>query len=124
MAKYLVKRIGRSLLTLALIICIVFILMRQMPIEGYFQNFDKLTDAQIQAGLKEQGLLDPLPVQLVHFFQNMFKGDFGVSHSYRVNVPVTEILKDKLPVSIRLGCLSILVAMCLGIPLGTLMARY
>ena len=124
MAKYLIKRIGRSLLTLALIICIVFILMRQMPIEGYFQNFDKLTDAQIQAGLQEQGLLDPMPVQIVHFFQNMFRGDFGVSHSYRVNVPVTEILKDKLPVSIKLGSMSILVAMCLGIPLGTLMARY
>lgn len=124
MAKYLLKRIARSLFTLFLIICIVFILMRQMPIEGYFQNFDKLTDAQVQAGLREQGLLDPMPVQLVHFFQNMLKGDFGVSHTYRTNVPVTEVLRDKLPVSIRLGCMSILVAMCLGIPLGTLMARY
>ncbi len=124
MAKYLIKRIGRSLFTLVLIICIVFILMRQMPIEGYFQNFDKLTDAQIQAGLREQGLLDPMPVQLVHFFRDMLHGDFGVSHSYRTNVPVTDILKDKLPVSIRLGCMSILVSLFVGIPLGTLMARY
>ena len=67
MAKYLLKRIGRSLFTLVLIICIVFILMRQMPIEGYFQNFDKLTDAQIQAELKNQGLLDPMPIQILHF---------------------------------------------------------
>jgi peptide/nickel transport system permease protein/oligopeptide transport system permease protein len=124
MAKYLVKRIARSLLTLVLIICIVFILMRQMPIEGYFQNFDKLTDAQIQAGLREQGLLDPMPVQLFHFFRDMLHGDFGVSHSYRTNVPVTDILRDKLPVSIRLGCMSILVSLLVGIPLGTLMARY
>lgn len=124
MVKYLAKRIGRSLITLFIIVCVVFILMRQMPIEGYFQNFDKLTEAQIQAGLKEQGLLDPIPVQLAHFFQNMFKGDFGVSHSYRVNVPVTEILRDKLPVSIRLGCLSLLTALFLGIPLGTMMARF
>lgn len=124
MVKYLAKRIGRSLITLFIIVCVVFILMRQMPIEGYFQNFDKLTEAQIQAGLKEQGLLDPIPVQLAHFFQNMFKGDFGVSHSYRVNVPVTEILKDKLPVSVKLGCLSLLTALVLGIPLGTMMARF
>ncbi len=124
MAKYLLKRIGRSLFTLVLIICIVFILMRQMPIEGYFQNFDKLTDAQIQAELKNQGLLDPMPLQILHFFRDMLHGDFGVSHSYRTNVPVTDILRDKLPVSIRLGCMSILVSLFLGIPLGTLMARY
>lgn len=124
MAKYLLKRIGRSLFTLVLIICIVFILMRQMPIEGYFQNFDKLTDAQIQAELKNQGLLDPMPIQILHFFRDMLHGDFGVSHSYRTNVPVTDILRDKLPVSIRLGCMSILVSLFLGIPLGTLMARY
>ncbi|MCD8337430.1 MAG: ABC transporter permease [Lachnospiraceae bacterium] len=124
MVKYLAKRIGRSLITLFIIICVVFILMRQMPIEGYFQNFDKLTEAQIQAGLEEQGLLDPMPVQLLHFFQNMLKGDFGVSHSYRVNVPVTEILADKLPISIKLGSLSILASLILGIPLGTIMARF
>ncbi|MCQ2557617.1 MAG: ABC transporter permease [Oscillospiraceae bacterium] len=124
MAKYLTKRIGRSLITLVLIICVVFILMRMMPIEGYFQNFEKLSDEQIQSGLREMGMLDPLPVQLVHFFQNMFKGDFGVSHKYRVNVAVTEILRDKIPVSIKLGSLSILVSLVLGIPLGTMMARF
>lgn len=124
MVKYLAKRIGRSLITLIIIICVVFILMRLMPIEGYFQNFDKLTEAQIQAGLKEQGLLDPMPVQLGRFFWNMLHGDFGVSHTYRVNVPVTEILRDKLPVSIKLGCMSILVSLFLGIPLGTMMARF
>ena len=124
MAKYLAKRIGRSMITLVLVISIVFCLMRLMPIEGYFSNFDKLTDAQIQSGLKELGLLDPLPVQLGRFFKNMFHGDFGVSTKYRVNVPVTAILKDKLPVSIKLGCLSILVSLILGIPLGTMMARF
>lgn len=124
MAKYLTKRILRSFITLFLIICVVFILMRLMPIEGYFDNFDKLTDAQIQAGLEEQGLNDPIPVQLAHFFKGMFKGDFGVSHTYRKNVPVTEILKTKLPISVKLGSLSILVSLIMGLPLGTLMARY
>ena len=100
MVKYLTKRISRSLITLFIIICVVFVLMRLMPIEGYFKNFDKMTDSQIQAGLKEQGLLDPMPIQLVRFFQGLFQGDLGVSHSYRENVPVTEVLRDKLPVSV------------------------
>lgn len=124
MAKYLIKRIGRSFVTLILIICVVFLLTRLMPIEGYFQNFDKLTDTQIQAGLREMGLLDPLPVQVAHFFQDLLRGDLGVSHSYRVNVPVTEILRDKVPVSIKLGSLSVLVSLVLGLPLGTMMARF
>ena len=124
MAKYLTKRLLRSVVTLFIVTCVVFTLMRAMPIEGYFQNYEKLTDAQIQAGLREQGLLDPLPVQLWHFFQGLFRWDFGVSHTYRTNVPVTEILRDKLPVSIRLGCLSILTSMVFGIPIGTMMARH
>lgn len=124
MAKYLTKRICRSFLTLLVIITVVFILMRLMPIEGYFTNYEKMTDAQIQAGLEEQGLLDPLPVQLVRFFRNALQGDFGVSHKYRVNVAVTEILADKLPVSLKLGCLSLLVSLFVGLPLGTLMAWY
>lgn len=124
MVKYLAKRIGRSLITLFIIICVVFILMRFMPIEGYFENFDKMTDAQIQTGLKEQGLLDPMPVQLAKFFKNMLHGDLGVSHKYRVNVPVTTILKDKLPISVKLGCLSIIVSLILGIPMGAMMARF
>ena len=124
MIKYLAKRIGRSLITLVIIISVVFLLMRLMPIEGYFPNFDKMTDAQIQAGLEAQGLLDPVPVQLGRFFVNLFHGDLGVSHGYRNNVPVTEVLADKVPISIQMGCLSIVVSLILGIPLGTMMARY
>ena len=124
MIKYLANRIGRSLITLVIIISVVFLLMRMMPIEGYFQNFDKMTDAQIQAGLEAQGLLDPVPVQLGRFFINMFHGDLGVSHGYRNNVPVTEILAEKVPISIQLGSLSILVSLVVGIPMGTMMARY
>lgn len=43
MLKYLGKRIARSFLTLIIILTVVFCLLRLMPIEGYFTNFDKLT---------------------------------------------------------------------------------
>ncbi len=123
MASYLLKRILRSIITLIIIISVVFALMRAMPIEGYFQNYDKLTDAQVQAGLKEMGLLDPFPVQLLHFFEGVLHWDFGVSRTYRANVPVTEILSDKIPISAMIGGLSLVLALLLGIPLGVLMAR-
>lgn len=124
MLKYLLKRTLRSLLTLFIILTIVFVLVRQMPISGYFPNFEKMNTAQIQNGLHEMKLDLPMHEQLFHFFKALLQGDLGMSRIYRNNVPVTQILAPKIPVSIRLGCFSILTAMCLGIPLGVLMARY
>ena len=46
MLKYLAKRVARSLLTLFFILTIVFVLVRQMPIEGYFPNFEKMTPSR------------------------------------------------------------------------------
>ena len=71
MLKYLAKRVGRSILTLFIIVTLVFCLLRLMPVEGYFANYEKMTEVQIQAGLQSMGLLDPLPVQIVRFW----KGD-------------------------------------------------
>ena len=104
MLKYLAKRIGRSIITLFLVVTIVFCLLRLMPVEGYFTNYEKMSEAQIQAGLQSMGLLDPMPVQVFHFWKDLLtEGDLGVSHVYRQNVPVTEILLQKLPISIQMG---------------------
>jgi ABC-type dipeptide/oligopeptide/nickel transport system permease component len=124
MVKYLAKRIARSFLTLGVILTVVFCLLRFMPIEGYFQNFDKMTTQQIQVGLKEMGLTDPLPVQILRFFNNLIHGDLGVSRIYRANVPVSQILADKVPVSIKLGLWSMVLSLMIGLPLGAVMARY
>ena len=123
MVQYLAKRIGRSLLTLFIIVTLVFCLLRLMPVEGYFANYEKMTAAQIQAGLQSMGLLDPLPVQIGRFWKDALHGDLGVSHIYKVNVPVTEILAQKLPISIQMGVLAMLLSLVLGIPLGLVMGR-
>ena len=47
MLKYSLQRIGRSLITIVIIVAVVFSLLRLMPIEGYFENFDKLSEQQI-----------------------------------------------------------------------------
>ncbi len=125
MAKYLGKRMLRSLITLFLILTITFILIRQMPIEGYFQNFDKMSSDQIANGIKQLGLDQPLHVQLFRFFKNLITHfDLGISKVYRNNVPVAEILAPKIPISIQLGGLSILFSMLVGLPMGALMAKY
>ena len=106
-----------------IILTVVFILVRQMPIEGYFENIDKLDDAVIQATLDKMGLNDPILVQLKNFFVRLFQGDLGTSARYSVGVPITEIIAAKAPISIRMGLLSMALSMALGIPLGSAMAR-
>lgn len=123
MIRYLVKRLSRSVVTLFMIISIVFLLLRLMPIEGYFQNYEKLTQEQINAGLSNMGLDQPVLIQLKNFYLQLFRGDLGVSRIYRANVPIANILLTKIPISLQLGGSSILLSLIFGIPLGTLMAR-
>ena len=123
LAKYLLKRIGQSILTLVIILTLVFIMVRQMPIDGYFENIDKLDDAVIKATLDQMGLNDPILVQLKDFFVNLLHGDLGTSARYSRGVPITQIIAAKAPISIQMGLLSMAVSMLLGIPLGAAMAR-
>ena len=98
-------------------------MVRQMPIDGYFENIDKLDDAVIKATLDQMGLNDPILVQLKDFFVNLLHGDLGTSARYSRGVPITQIIAAKAPISIQMGLLSMAVSMLLGIPLGAAMAR-
>ena len=60
MLKYSIKRLARSLITLVILITIVFALLRFMPEEGYFTNYEKMSPAQIELGLTKMGLKDTL----------------------------------------------------------------
>ena len=125
MLKYIAKRLLQSVLTLFIIITIIFCLLRLMPEEGYLgANYDKMSDIQRETILTEMGLRDPLPVQLMKFYQGLLQGDFGTSWIYRPNVAITEILADKAPISIRMGLMAMGISLVVGIPLGVLMTRF
>lgn len=124
MGSYVVKRVLRSFITLFLVCTIVFSLLRLMPIEGYFNNFDKMTPEQVQHQLEIKGLTDPLPTQLVRFYNDLLHGDLGNSSRYRPGIPITEILSDKIPISMFLGTLALVISLAFGLPLGRLMTRY
>lgn len=123
MAKYVLKRLASSAITLMIVITIVFILLRQMPIEGYFDNFEKLNEAQINAKLSNLGLTKPLLVQIWDFYVNLLHGDLGTSTRYSVGTPVMTLIAQKAPLSLILGLMSMAISMALGIPLGAAMAR-
>lgn len=123
MLVYSLKRLGRALLTLVILITIVFILVRAMPEEGYFSNYEKMSPQQIEVGLRKMGLKDPLYVQVGKFIYNALRGDLGISYRYRINAKITDIISSKIGISMKIGLISMVVSLPLGMALGVLMAR-
>ena len=123
MLVYSLKRLGRALITLVILITIVFILVRAMPEEGYFSNYEKMSPQQIEVGLRKMGLKDPLYVQVGKFIYNALHGDLGTSYRYRINAKITDIISSKIGISMNVGLISMVVSLPLGMALGILMAR-
>lgn len=123
MLVYSLKRLGRALITLVILITIVFILVRAMPEEGYFSNYEKMSPQQIEVGLRKMGLKDPLYVQVGKFIYNALRGDLGTSYRYRINAKITDIISSKIGISMKIGLISMVVSLPLGMALGVLMAR-
>lgn len=123
MLVYSLKRLGRALITLVILITIVFILVRAMPEEGYFSNYEKMSPQQIEVGLRKMGLKDPLYVQVGKFIYNALCGDLGISYRYRINAKITDIISSKIGISMKIGLISMVVSLPLGMALGVLMAR-
>ena len=124
MFKYCLVRILRAIISLVLVITVVFCLLRMMPVEGYFSNIDKMSEADIHNALEALGLNDPLPEQLGRFFTQLTQGDLGKSIKYRQNYPIAKIVAKKAPYSIQFGLWAMAISLPLGFGLGILMARY
>lgn len=78
------------------------------------------SEEQLQEVRKEWGLDKPIPVQYVRWLQKLFTGDLGRSSSF--NVPVTELVQQRLPVSLSLMIYAMFMSLAIAIPLGVLTA--
>jgi oligopeptide transport system permease protein len=125
MVRYVLKRLLQSLFTLFIVVTFVFLLMRLLPIEGYFgDRFQKMSRGEIEAGLQKMGLLDPWYAQIGKFYAGIARGDLGVSFVYRRDVPITKIIAPRIPYSMRFGLTAVALAMTLGLAMGVHMARH
>jgi len=121
---YSLKRAGQSLITVLIVITVVFLLMRLLPMEGYFgDGYDKLQPEQREAILKSMGLLEPWYIQLKNFYSGLVRGDLGTSIIFRPKIPVAEVIAPKIPYSAKFGFAAIGISLSLGLSLGVLMAR-
>ena len=120
MLKYIAKRIGLAIVTIWAVATITFFLMNMVP-GGPFLS-EKAISPQATAALEAKyGLDKPLFQQYLTYIGDALHGDLGDSLKQRGRT-VMDIISTKFPVSARVGGISVLVALTLGIPLGCIAA--
>ena len=126
MLKYTIKRLVESLITVLIIVTIVFLLLRMLPTDYYFteEQLMKFTEEQKQEQLLAAGLLDPIPEQLMDFYNNVIHLDFGESRRIQNGVAVTKVIGDKFAISMQLGLIAIVISVVIGVPLGILQTSF
>ncbi len=126
MTKYILKRILRSLVTVVIVFFVVFMLLRFMPLNGYFPDemVKEADEATRMAYLRNLGLLDHPLVQLWRFVKNLFHGDLGRSITVYPKVPIATLLVEKIPVTAFLGFWSMLLGIVAGLSMGLMMVRF
>lgn len=119
---YLLKRLGQGLLVILLVTLIVFALlhlaMPNGPAAGVLGM--QATQEQIEAFNKANGFDLPLWQQYLNFLTQLLQGDLG--DSFKLNRPVSEAIAMRLPKTLILALISMLVALIVAIPMGIFQA--
>jgi oligopeptide transport system permease protein len=120
MLSYALRRIAGVIPTLFIIITLSFFVIRIAP-GGPFDD-EQTLPPEIKANLEAAyGLDKPLLEQYGRYLAGLVQGDFGPSFKFK-DFSVTELIAQGLPVSLMLGLSAVLLALLVGIPLGTLAA--
>ena len=118
---FLLKRIAATLPVLAVVAVFVFMLLRLTPgdpaaiMAGDAASTEQI--AQIRASL---GLERSIPAQFGIWVSNLLQGDLGESFYYKSKV--TTLIAQRLEPTMMLALVTIIVAVCVAVPLGTLAA--
>ena len=116
MSKYILNRLASTVVTLWVVVTITFFLMRLMP-GGPFDG-EKKMPPQIKANLEQKfGMNKPIFEQYVIYLKNLSKGDLGPSMRYEGRT-VNEIIKDFFPASARIGIVSVIISLVVGVYMG------
>jgi peptide/nickel transport system permease protein len=121
MLEFLVRRAAISMVTLLVISLIVFTGVRMIPGDPARVLAGTDADAAGLAEIREKyGLDAPIPVQYARWLGRALRGDLG--ESIRTRQAVSATVAAKLPITIELAALSLLVAIALAVPAGVLAA--
>ncbi len=120
MIKFILGRVLSGALVVLVVATITFFLLRLLP-GGPFDS-EKKVPPEIRKNIEEKYKLDePLWKQYFIYISDLARGDFGPSYKY-IDRSVRDIIKETLPVSLKLGTLSLLTAIVFGTGIGIVSA--
>ncbi|WP_224825920.1 ABC transporter permease [Cognatishimia sp. MH4019] len=116
MVYFIIKRLIQSVFVMLAVAFLAFSLFRFVG-DPITQMTGVETSVADQERLREElGLNDPFITQFVRFTGDMLQGDFGFS--YRTRQPVAEMIADRIPATLELGIVALLISLVVGIPAG------
>ena len=123
MSRFLSQRLATIVPTLLFVSMLVFGLQQLLPGDAAVVLAGEDRDPTVVAYLRAKlHLDDPLPVRYVYWLGGVLTGDLG--ESQRMQKPVTALIAEKLPVTIQLATMALVIALCIGIPAGIVSAVY
>ena len=123
MSSFLTRRLATIIPTLLFVSMLVFGLQQLLPGDAALVLAGEDHDPSVVAYLRAKMHLDePLPVRYVYWLGGVLRGDLG--ESMRMQKPVTALIAEKLPVTIQLASMAIVIALAIGIPAGIVSAVY
>ena len=117
MAKYILKRVGYTIVTLFVLVTLTFFMMRLLPGDP-FTGDKQLPEKTMEALNAKYGLDKPVATQYIIYLGNCLHGDLGLSLNN--DRPVTTIIGESFVCSFDLGIRAVLIAFVLGVLLGTI----
>ncbi len=121
MINFLVQRVATIVPTLFFVSILIFGLQQLLPGDPALilagEDHDPTVIAHLRSTLH---LDDPLPMRYVYWAGGVLKGDLG--ESQRIKKPVLDLILEKLPVTLELACIAIVIALLIGVTAGIVSA--
>ncbi len=116
MFRFIFVRLAQSIFVMFVVSLIAFSLFRFVG-DPVAQMVGQETSIEDQERLRERlGLNDPVPIQFARFLRDLGTGNFGFS--YRTRQPIGEMFLNRMPATLELSLVSLLISLAVGIPAG------
>lgn len=119
--QFILRRTGRLLVSLWVLMTAAFLMVHVIPGDPIRAALGPTAPvALVEAKRASLGLNDPLIVQYLNYFRRVLTGDFGTS--IQTNIPVADVVAQRLPATASLALLAFLLSVLISIPAGVAVA--
>ena len=124
MTSYVIRRILQMPVVALLVTFSLFVVMHALPGDPIYamigESESTLDEETIDRLREDLGLNDPIVVQYFNWMGDVLRGDLG--RSFRDRADISQQIIDRIPTTLQLAVLSLAVAVCIGVPAGTIAA--